>query len=313
LRLIATQILAENRNVNGVASSPEVFMKTRAAKFMAALIASILSSASLSAAPDDAAQQPDSNAEQPAETCLTTPRDYAPPGTRWRYRVERSSGRHCWFLKDDAEKAAGKTAAQSTAATEEPAAAAPRRKSATSRSVSDARAEFSQLPVEQDARPAPVQRAPAAGTAVAENNQPSAAKSANMLAPAPAARWPDPTSAVSPAANPPAPATAPADQSAEARPAPPAKPQVMPRAVPPMPASEKPMSLPMLITIIAGGLSVLAVLVSVLFAWLAARKAKLSPSAPMPPLELPDQPRRPGDLYRARKRMRSKFSKRRAA
>ena len=90
----------------------------------------------------------------------------------------------------------------------------------------------------------------------------------------------------------------------------------MPRAVPPMPASEKPMSLPMLITIIAGGLSVLAVLVSVLFAWLASRKSKLSPSVPMPPLELPDQPdqpRRPGDLYRARKRMRSKFSKRHAA
>jgi hypothetical protein len=311
LRLIATQILAENGNVNGVASSPEVYMKTRAAKFMAALIASILSSASLSAAPDDAEQQPDTTAEQPAGTCLTSPRDYAPPGTRWRYRAERSSGRHCWFLKDAAEKTAGKAAAQSTAATEEPAAAAPRRKSATSRSVSDARAEFSQVPVEQDTPP--VQRAPAAGAAVAENNQPSAAKSANMLAPAPAARWPDPTSAVSPAANPPAPAAAPADQSAEARPAPPAKPQVMPRVVPPMPASEKPMSLPMLITIIAGGLSVLAVLVSVLFAWLASRKAKLSPSAPMPPLEMPDQPRRPGDLYRARKRMRSKFSKRRAA
>jgi hypothetical protein len=312
LRLIATQILAENGNVNGVASSPEVYMKTRAAKFMAALIASILSSASLAAAPDDA-EQPDSTAEQPAGTCLTSPRDYAPPGTRWRYRLERSSGRHCWFLKDDAEKTTGKAAAQSTTAAEEPAAAAPRRKSATSRSVSDARAELSQVPVEQDARPAPVQRAPAAGAAVAENNQPSAAKSANMLAPAPAARWPDPTSAVNPAANPAAPATAPADQGAEARPAPPAKPQVMPRAVPPMPASEKPMSLPMLITIIAGGLSVLAVLVSVLFAWLAARKAKLSPSAPMPPLELPDQPHRPGDLYRARKRMRSKSSKRRAA
>ena len=290
-------------------------MKTRAAKFMAALIASILSSASLSAAPDDAEQQPDSNAEQPADTCLTSPRDYAPPGTRWRYRVERSNGRHCWFLKDDAEKVAAKAAGQSAAATEEPAAAAPRRKSATSRSVSEARAEFAQVPVEQDARPAPVRSAPAASAAAANNNQP-AARSANMLAPAPAARWPDPTSAVSPAANPPAPAaapTAPADQSPEARPAPPAKPQVMPRAVPPMPASEKPMSLPMLITIIAGGLSVLGVMVSLLFAWLASRRARLSPSAPMPPLEMPDHPHRPGDLYRERKRLSAKRSGRRAA
>ena len=119
-----------------------------------------------------------------------------------------------------------------------------------------------------------------------------------MLAPAAATRWPDPMSTVNPAANPPAVPAAPADQNAEVRaaPAPAAKPQVMPRAVPPVPISEKPMSLPMLITIVAGGLSVLAVLVSTLFAWLASRKARLSPSTPMPPLEMPDEPRRPGDL-----------------
>ena len=139
-----------------------------------------------------------------------------------------------------------------------------------------------------------------------------------MLAPAGATRWPDPMSTVNPAANAPTPQAAPAlppEQSAETRPAttPPAKPQVMPRAVPPMPASEKPLSMPMLITIIAGGLSVLGVMVSLLFAWLAARRARLSPTAPMPPLEMPDQPRRPGDLYRERKRLRGKRSGRRAA
>jgi len=67
----------------------------------------------------------------------------------------------------------------------------------------------------------------------------------------------------------------------------------------------------MLITIIAGGLSVLAVLVSVLFAWLAARKAERTAAAPIPPLEMPDK-RRPGDLYRERKRLRTK-NRRRAA
>jgi len=286
-------------------------MKFRAAKFVVAAIASIVSSANLAAAPD--------NTEQPADTCLTSPRDYTPPGTRWRYRMERSTGRQCWFLKDDAEKAAGKASEQTTAATEEPAAtpAPPRKKSATPRSVSNARAEISRAPVEQDARPAPAQSAPApaASAAVADSNQPSAAKSANMLAPAAATRWPDPMSTVNPAANPQAPAAtpaAPADQSTEARPAPATKPQVMPRAVPPMPASEKPMSWPMLITIIAGGLSVLAVLVSVLFAWLAARKAERTAAAPMPPLEMPGMPRRPGDLYRERKRLRTK-NRRRAA
>lgn len=288
-------------------------MKARAAKIVAAIFASILSSANLYAAPDTA-EQP---AEQAADTCLTSPRDYAPPGTRWRYRLERGTGRQCWFLKDGAEKTAGKAAEPTTAATEEPAAAPPappRKKSATQRTVSDARAEFSRLPVEQDARPAPVQGAPApaARAAVVDNSQPSTARTINMLAPAAAARWPDTTSAANPAANPPA---APADQNAEVRaaPTPPAKPQVMPRAVPPVPVSEKPMSLPMLITIVAGGLSVLAVLVSTLFAWLAARKARLSPSAAMPPLEMPDQPRRPGDLYRQRKQMRAQTNRRRRA
>jgi hypothetical protein len=283
-------------------------MKSRAAKFVVAAIASIVSSANLVAAPDDA--------EQPADTCLTSPRDYTPPGTRWRYRTERGTGRHCWFLKDDAEKAVGKASEQAAAATEEPAVApsAPRKKSAAPRSVSDARAEFSRAPVEQDARPTPAQSAPApaASSAVADNNQPSAPKSTNMLAPAAATRWPDPMSTVNPAANPQAPAAAPADQSTEARPAPATKPQVMPRAVPPMPASEKPMSWPMLITIIAGGLSVLAVSVSVLFAWIAARKAERTAAAPIPPLEMPDKARRPGDQYRERKRLRTK-NRRRAA
>src|SRR5215510_10506052 len=273
-------------------------MKFRAAKFVVAAIASIVSSANLLAAPDDA--------EQPADTCLTSPREYTPPGTRWRYRMDRGSGRRCWFLKDDAEKPAGKASEQATAATEateEPAAAQPapsRKKTAAPRSVSNARAEFSRVTVEQDARPAPAPSAPApaANPAVADNNQPSAAKGANMLAPAAATRWPDPMATVNPAANSPAPAPA-------------TKPQVMPRAVPPMPASEKPMSWPMLITIIAGGLSVLAVLVSVLFAWLASRKAERTRAA-MPPLEMPDKPRRPGDLYRQRKRLHAK-NRRRAA
>jgi hypothetical protein len=283
-------------------------MKFRAAKFAVAAIASIVSSANLVAAPE--------NTEQTADTCLTSPREYTPPGTRWRYRMERSTGRQCWFLKDDVEKTAGKASEQTTAATEEPAAAPapPRKKAATPRSVSNARAEFSRATVEQDARPAPAQSAPApaASAVVADNNQPSAAKGANMLAPAAATRWPEPMSTVNPAANPPAPTAAPADQSTEARPATATKPQVMPRAVPPMPASEKPMSWPMLITIIAGGLSVLAVLVSVLFAWLASRKAERTRAAPMPPREMPDMPRRPGDLYRERNRLRTK-NRRRAA
>jgi hypothetical protein len=88
----------------------------------------------------------------------------------------------------------------------------------------------------------------------------------------------------------------------------------MPRAVPPAPASEKPLSLPMLITIVAGGLSVVGVILSMLFGWRASRMPRLSPTVPMPPLEDPgDQPRRPGDLYRERQRVRTGTTRRRAA
>jgi hypothetical protein len=284
-------------------------MKIRAAKFVAAIVASILSSANALAAPE--------TTEQTAETCLTSPRDYAPPGTRWRYRVERGTGRHCWFLKDGAEKAADKTAGQSAAAAEEPAPA-PRKKAAAPRALSDARAEFSRTPVEPDAAPAPIQPAPASpvGTPPAiDGNQTSLGRDANMMAPAAAMRWPDPMSTANPGANPPPAAP---EQSAEVRPQPAAvaapSPKTMPRAVPPVPASEKPLSLPMLITIVAGGLSVTGMIVSMLFGWRASR-SRLTPSAPMPPLEedSSDRPRRPGDLYRERKRMRASSSGRRAA
>jgi len=283
-------------------------MKTRAAKFVVALIASILSSASAFAAPEEA--------EQRQDTCLTSPREYSPPGARWRYRTERGTGRHCWFLKDDAEKTASKAA--EPAAVAEEAAPTSRKKPAKARTVSDARAEFSQVAVEPETRAEPAPSAPAASAPAADSNQPSTVRSANMLAPAAATRWPDPMSTTNSAANPPAAPTAPADQSAEVRTPPaaattPAKQQAMPRAVPPMPLSEKPMSLPMLITVSAGALSVLAVLVSMLFAWRSSRAARLSPSAPMPPLEMPDQQLRPGDLYRERQRRRTQRGGRRAA
>lgn len=254
-------------------------MKARAATFAAAILASALSSANLLAATD--------NAEKAVDSCLTSPRDYTPPGSRWRYRIERPSGRHCWYLKDDAEKATRKAPVQP---------AAPR-------ALSDAHAELAHAPVEQDARP------PAAP--VAESN-PAATKSANLLAPAPVPPWPDPASAVNSAGDPPVPPPAPAEQNAELRPAPatspPAKLQAMPRAVPPMPLSEKPMSLPMLITVVAGGLSVFGVVGSMLLAW---RSSRAAPGVPMP--ETPDRPRRPGDLYRERKRLRTVKGGRHAA
>lgn len=300
-------------------------MKIHAARLVAATTTSILSSVSLLSVP--ATAEPARAAAEPAavaDRCLTSPREYTPPGTRWRYHIERGTGRRCWFLKDDSEKTAAKTAAPPAKATEEPAPAPSRRKSTAQHSVSDARAEFSQAPVDSSDPPARVVPAPASSAPAVESNSSSSARSASLPARPAVAPWPDPVSTVNAAATQsasPAPATpypAPADQTvAETRsPAvtpPPARPPVMPRVVPPMPASEKPMSLPMLITVVVGGLSVFAVLVSMLLAWRTSRANRLTPSAPMPPLELPDTQRRPGDLYRARQRQRARKTGRRAA
>src|SRR5882724_7305771 len=135
-------------------------MKARAAKFVAAIIASVLSSANLIAAPD--------NAEQAADKCLTSPGDKTPSGGHWRYRLERGTGRQCWYLKGDSEKAARKAPEETTAAADEPAPAA---------------------------RPA---------IAVTDGSQPSSARDANMMAPAAATRWPDPMSTANSGANAPA-------------------------------------------------------------------------------------------------------------
>jgi len=280
-------------------------MKTRAAKFVAAIVASILSSANLLAAPD--------NTEQAADKCLASPGEKTPPGGHWRYRLERGTGRQCWYLKSDSEKAARKAPAE-TATAEEPASVSSRTKAAPPRSPADARAEFSRTQIEPDPGPAPNPRAAASPPAAAsDGNQPSLARDATMMAPSAAVRWPDPMSTVNPAASPPPSA---AEQSAEVRTQPGTAaaplPKNMPRAVPPVPASEKPLSLPMLITIVAGGLSVTGMIFSMLFGWRASRP-RLTPTAPMPPLdEAPE--RRPGDLYRERMRIRAATAgKRRAA
>ncbi len=56
-----------------------------------------------------------------------------------------------------------------------------------------------------------------------------------------------------------------------------------------------------------------AAMASLLFAWLSSRRTRLTASAPMPPLEVSDEPRRPGDLYRERQRQRTQKNRRRAA
>ena len=41
-----------------------------------------------------------------ADDCLTEPNGGTPQGKHWFYRIERGSGRHCWYLRGEDEKSA---------------------------------------------------------------------------------------------------------------------------------------------------------------------------------------------------------------
>ncbi len=106
-----------------------------------------------------------------ADNCIAEPKPESPQGKHWYYRIERSTGRHCWYLRGENETSARTPAAQPLASAR-PAPAAP--DNAPARSLADAHAEF------------------AAKAAVEEKSS----------APASPSVWPDPQPAASPAAAP---------------------------------------------------------------------------------------------------------------
>lgn len=77
-------------------------MSQRTAKFASALVASILAGANLTAFAENGAKQADAEA---ADTCLASPKGAAPEGSRWRYRIDHATKRHCWYLRTEKDKA----------------------------------------------------------------------------------------------------------------------------------------------------------------------------------------------------------------
>jgi hypothetical protein len=290
LRLIVTQILAENGSVKRCVSSPEMPMKKTSAKFVSAIFVSILASSTLMAAPEG---------EKAADTCLLGP-SASPPGGHWYYRVDRANKRNCWYLRQERERVARKPADEDSRRTEQAAVPAPPKKPVAQRSISDARAELPppQPSSEQDTKVAATQRIPAAPVEAprADNNQRAGTSDANLLSTAVASRWPDPLAATPSAAPPPAPATRVAETQSQPTPAtaPPSQPAAPP--APPVAANKatsgKPaLSLPMLLTVLVGGLSVLCVIGSAVFSRGNRRSTRRSRSAPMPPFDFSQQPR----------------------
>ena len=232
-------------------------MGNRTAKFVSALIGSIIAGAPLAAvsqnAPAASTTGAASTTANAASDCLASPKGTAPQGQHWFYRLDRATKRQCWYLR--AEGAKTTQSAQATADTQNADSAAPS-------SVQNAHAEY----IAPKTGAAANVTAPAPATA---GTPPAAQQPAdnNAQQPAVATRWPD-ASATSAAAPAPAPAAATAQPSA--KPAKPAAPVALAAAE--IPADRPTGSLPTLLLVIGGALALAGVLASIIYRFAGGRR-----------------------------------------
>ncbi|WP_198964357.1 hypothetical protein [Bradyrhizobium sp. Y36] len=228
-------------------------MGNRTAKFVSALIGSLIAGAPLAAVSQNAPAGT-STASQAAD-CLASPKGTAPQGQHWYYRLDRTTKRQCWYLRAAGDKDSAKVAqtAQATVDTSSDSPAPP-----PQQTVQDARAEY--LTPRSSAAP----KAPNAITQAVPANPTPPQQPANQAdnsapqTPAPPA-WPD-VSAASPAPQP-----APAIAVAAAQPN--AKPSKSPAPLPPAAtegATDKP-GVQLLLLVIGGALALAGILASVIY------------------------------------------------
>lgn len=223
-------------------------MGNRTAKFISALVGSIIAGAPLAAVSQNAPSA--SNTESAAADCLASPKGIAPQGQHWYYRLERATKRQCWYLRAEVGKDSAKAVQTAQAATNTPtaASAAPQ-----PHSVQDARAEYltRQNATASTTSNAPVRVAAATPPPTQQPARPAADSDAQQ--PPVATRWPD----ASPTAAPSEPQPAPAPVAADAQPN--TKPSKSPA---PLALTG---SLQMLLLVVGGALALAGVLASLIY------------------------------------------------
>jgi hypothetical protein len=101
------------------------------ARLASAILLSIAASVGLMGGPNNTARA--------ADSCITEPKAESAQGKHWYYRIERGTGRHCWYLRGEDEASARAPAGEGVAS----AKPAPQTTgNAPARSLADARAEF---------------------------------------------------------------------------------------------------------------------------------------------------------------------------
>ncbi|MCK1619822.1 hypothetical protein IVA96_25250 [Bradyrhizobium sp. 159] len=240
-------------------------MGNRTAKFISALVGSIIAGAPLAAVSQNAQNAP--STANAAADCLVSPKGAAPQGQHWYYRIERGTKRQCWYLRaaDDKDGAKSVQSAQATSDTPTGVAPAQQQQQQQQHPAQDARAEYLTARSGVAAK-APNATAQAAGATPA---QPSADQTADGNAQQSATPWPD----VSATSAPPAPQPAPAVVATAAQPS--AKPSKSPSSPAPAAAdstTDKPTgSVQMLLLVIGGALALAGILASLIYRFAGAR------------------------------------------
>ena len=158
-------------------------MSNRSAKFVCALVVSILAGANFGAVAENGTKPADNS--KSADNCLSAPKGAVPAGGHWYYRLDRATKRQCWYIGEAKSKPA-RAAPQNSALSTQAADNAPPQKNPTvSKSVADARAEWT-LPKSSGAPNTDV-----TGSIAAADTGPRTAASDNTQSSAIGSRWPD--------------------------------------------------------------------------------------------------------------------------
>lgn len=211
-------------------------MPGRTAKFVSVIVASVLAGIPLATI---------SHGATPAtEDCLSGPKDPAPNGSHWYYRIDHATKRHCWYLKG--EKLSQSAAPNSSTA-----------ETTTQRSIADAHAELpAQAAIEAPKRGDGL--APAADATIAT---PAAETQRSAVA----SRWPEQSgtssSTVSPSTAANSGVAAPPDSDAT----PPAAPAAVAFAAADSSPEKQPGSIQTLLLVILGALALAGLIGSAVF------------------------------------------------
>ncbi|KGT76639.1 hypothetical protein MA20_28135 [Bradyrhizobium japonicum] len=240
-------------------------MGNRTAKFISALVGSIIAGAPLAAVSQNAPEA--TSTANAASDCLASPKGVAPQGQHWYYRLERGTKRQCWYLRAEGGKDSAKAVRTAQAAPDAPTAdsAAPQQ-----HPVQDARAEY--LTSQGNAAPA-TPNAPAPAKPAPMQQAPTPSADSNAQQPAVATRWPD----TSDAATSPEPQAAPAPVASPAPPS--AKPSKSPAPVALAAADattdKATGSLQTLLLVIGGALALAGLLASIIYRFAGRRRVRV--------------------------------------